>query len=96
MTTVKATDASNRFGQLLDTARLEPVTIEKQGRAVAVMLSVEEYRRMQEELAGLKSRLENDAGWEGFVASLYGCLSEDPIERAPQPALEEREALPVS
>jgi len=31
---VGATEASNRFGQLLDMARSEPVTIEKKGGAV--------------------------------------------------------------
>ncbi len=53
METITATEASNRFGQLLDTARLEPVTIEKQGRGVAVMLSSEEYQRMEHELGQL-------------------------------------------
>jgi prevent-host-death family protein len=32
---------------LIDTARAEPVTIEKHGRPVAVMLSVEEYERLK-------------------------------------------------
>ncbi len=49
-TTIRATDASNRFGQLLDMARSEPVTIEKKGRPVAVVLAIEEYQRMESEL----------------------------------------------
>jgi prevent-host-death family protein len=40
---VSAHDAKARFGQLLDTARREPVVIERHGRAVAVVLSKEEY-----------------------------------------------------
>ena len=56
MEKIAATDASNRFGQLLDMARAEPVTIEKQGREVAVMLAVEEYRRMEAELEGNAKR----------------------------------------
>jgi len=54
MTKMSANDAKARFGELLDTARREAVTIEKHGRPVAVMLSIEDY----EELAALKlSRL---------------------------------------
>ena len=47
MKTMAAGKAKNGFGLLIDTARAEPVTIEKHGRAVAVMLSVEEYERLK-------------------------------------------------
>ncbi len=47
MKTLAAKDAKNRFGELLDAARAEPVSIEKHGRAVAVVLSVEEYERLE-------------------------------------------------
>jgi prevent-host-death family protein len=54
VTKISANDAKARFGELLDTARREAVTIEKHGRPVAVVLSIEDY----EELAALKlSRL---------------------------------------
>ncbi len=46
MKSLTASEAKNRFGMLLDWARQEPVLIEKQGRQVAVMLSVEEYQRL--------------------------------------------------
>ena len=42
-----AKDAKNGFGRLLDTARAEPVTVEKHGRPVVVVLSVEEYERLK-------------------------------------------------
>jgi prevent-host-death family protein len=45
---VSAHDAKARFGQLLDTARREPVAIERDGRAVAVVLSKEEYDELNE------------------------------------------------
>jgi prevent-host-death family protein len=48
MRTFTAADAKNRFGELLDTARREPVRIEKHGRAVAVMVSEEDYALLQE------------------------------------------------
>jgi len=47
MRTITAIDAKNRFGQLLETAQREPVTVTKQGRPAAVMLSVEDYERMR-------------------------------------------------
>ena len=43
MHSVSAHDAKTRFGQLLDTARREPVVIERHGRAVAVVLSKEDF-----------------------------------------------------
>ena len=43
MRSISAHDAKARFGQLLDAARLEPVTIKKHGRAVAVVMSKEEF-----------------------------------------------------
>jgi len=46
MKNMSAKDAKNEFGLLLDTARAEPVTIEKHGRPVAVVVSVEEYERL--------------------------------------------------
>ncbi|HMA73058.1 MAG TPA: type II toxin-antitoxin system prevent-host-death family antitoxin [Xanthobacteraceae bacterium] len=35
----------NGFERLLDTARAEPVVIEKHGRAVIVVMAIEEYER---------------------------------------------------
>jgi prevent-host-death family protein len=48
MQSVSAHVAKARFGQLLDTARREPVVIERDGRAVAVVLSKEEYDELNE------------------------------------------------
>ena len=47
MTKVSASDAKTRFGALLDQAQVEPVTIEKQGRPVAVMVSFQTYTEQQ-------------------------------------------------
>ncbi|MEP7241356.1 MAG: type II toxin-antitoxin system Phd/YefM family antitoxin [Devosia sp.] len=41
-----ATDAKNRFGELLEAARKEPVHVQKNGRDVAVVISPEEYARL--------------------------------------------------
>ena len=40
MTSMTANAAKTRFGELLDTAQREPVTIEKHGRPVAVLVSM--------------------------------------------------------
>ena len=46
MKSMSATDAKNAFGLLLDTARGSAVSIEKHGRALVVVLSVEKYKRL--------------------------------------------------
>jgi antitoxin Phd len=43
-----ANDAKNQFGRLLDQSRAEPVLVVKHGRPVAVVLSYEEYERVEE------------------------------------------------
>lgn len=48
MTTIAAREAKMRFGELLDTAQREPVTIAKHGRRVAVVLSASEYDALVE------------------------------------------------
>ena len=47
MRTVNAKEAKYNFGQLIDTARAEPVTVVKYGRPVVVVLAVEEYERLK-------------------------------------------------
>ena len=47
MQTLSARDAKYNFGRLIDTARAEPVTVEKHGRPVVVVLAVEEYQRLK-------------------------------------------------
>jgi antitoxin Phd len=54
--TVAATDAKNRFGELLDMARMEPVFVQKNGRTVAVVVSPDEYRRLVERAGTSKVR----------------------------------------
>jgi prevent-host-death family protein len=52
MKCMSAKDAKNSFGLLLDRARSEPVTIEKHGRAVVVVVSIEEFERLQTKRVG--------------------------------------------
>ena len=46
MAVVTATEAKNKFGQVLEMAQAEPVTIQKNGRDVAVVLSAEQYETL--------------------------------------------------
>jgi prevent-host-death family protein len=59
MKIMSAKEAKNGFGRLIDTARAEPVTVEKHGRGVVVVLSVEEYERLQEVKASIAAPVGN-------------------------------------
>ncbi|MEX2647823.1 MAG: type II toxin-antitoxin system Phd/YefM family antitoxin [Alphaproteobacteria bacterium] len=48
MKSVTALEAKTRFGALLDSAQRGPVTIEKHGRPVAVVVSAEDYKEIEE------------------------------------------------
>jgi prevent-host-death family protein len=50
---ISASDAQKRFGELVDMALREPVMVQRHGRDVVTMISVEEYRRLR--------RLERDS-----------------------------------
>jgi len=52
---IAAKEAKEHFGKLMDTVQREPVTIEKHGRAVAVVISQTEYDLMK--LERLQARL---------------------------------------
>jgi prevent-host-death family protein len=54
---ISARDAKNNFGRLIDDARAAPVAVDKHGRAVVVVLAVEEYERLvAAEVTGNKKR----------------------------------------
>jgi prevent-host-death family protein len=46
MAEMTATDAKNRFGDLLELARTEPVAIQKNGRVAAYVISPEQFQRL--------------------------------------------------
>lgn len=47
MKTFTALEAKNRFGQVMEAAQREPVTVTRQGRPSVVIVSAEEYERRQ-------------------------------------------------
>ncbi len=46
MKKINATQVKNQFGQLLDEAQIEPVAIQKNGRDIAVVISMTEYQSL--------------------------------------------------
>ena len=72
-----ASDAKSRFGQVLDDAKVGPVRIRKNGRDVAVVMSVEAYRALTEQGAGPSSavRALHEKSAERW-ATVYKALAE--------------------
>ncbi|MGB7450931.1 MAG: type II toxin-antitoxin system prevent-host-death family antitoxin [Lysobacterales bacterium] len=59
MKTVAAKDAKNRFGQLIDDAQRQPVTVEKNGRPFVVVQSFEDFQMAQQlQMSSLRSAIE--------------------------------------
>ena len=81
MRTISAIDAKNRFGQLLDAAQREPVTVTKKGRPAAVMLSVEDYERIRgaarRRLLGTIEQTQQDAAAAGMTEDVLDQLLTD-------------------
>ena len=48
METLTATDVKNRFGDYLLKVQQEPIAIEKNGKPVAVTISMKEYKLLEE------------------------------------------------
>jgi prevent-host-death family protein len=64
---IAAREAKNEFGRLLDNAQREPITIEKKGRPVAVVLSIPEYERLEQMEDYYWAKLADEAEKEGFL-----------------------------
>ena len=61
MQTLAAKDAKYGFGRLIDLARAEPVTIAKHGRPGVVVMAVEEYERLKEVEARMRTERSDQA-----------------------------------
>jgi prevent-host-death family protein len=65
MKTMSAREAKNGFGLLIDTARAEPVLIEKHGRGVVVVISLEQFERLSLRAGSGGSAPEHSSGAKG-------------------------------
>ena len=78
MSKISATEAKNRFGELLEMARKEPVQVQKNGRTVGVMISPEQYEKLVESSVATKVRPVVDELLEKSIQrrrSLYEALA---------------------
>jgi len=66
MRTVTSVEAQNRFGELLDNAQREPVTITRRGRPVAFVLSPADMRELMDIR---QTREKNVADFQAFFAA---------------------------
>jgi prevent-host-death family protein len=81
MHTIPATEAKNRFGELLETVSHEPVEIARNGRVVAVMLSAQAYTDMERRI--LDSERPTDfSGLDTWRNSLPRRKSSKPVDEA--------------
>ncbi len=67
MRSMSAKEAKDGFGTLLDAAQREPVTITKKGRAVAVVLSKEDFERFEAMEDAYWGNLAEEARKEGYI-----------------------------
>ena len=78
---ISATDAKQTFSVLLEKAQREPVTITKQARDVAIMLSLSEYERLTrlnlEEFQKFRKDLARKAKERGLTPSVLTTLLKD-------------------
>lgn len=65
--TMSASDAKNKFGELLELTRKNPVKIERNGRPVAVVISHEEFERMEAMEDAWWAKQAEEASKEGFL-----------------------------
>ena len=76
MKEIAAKDAKNRFGHLLDAAQSAPVRVTRNGRAVGVMMSMQQYERLR------------GAAWERLTATMDALGAEAAAKGLTQAGLE--------
>jgi prevent-host-death family protein len=57
MKTVTSVEAQNHFGELLDKAQREPISITRRGRPVAYIVSDEVYRALSGAVVGVSEKM---------------------------------------
>ena len=58
MRSFTAAEAKNRFGELVDAARIEPVAVTKYDRPFVIVLGVDEYEKLKQQ-KDQKDKLDN-------------------------------------
>ncbi len=68
-----ATEVKTRFGEFMDKAQKEPVTVEKTGRSYAVLIGYDEYQRLvalEDAYWGARAREAEKSGYVGTEESM--------------------------
>ena len=85
MITVTSVEAQNRFGQLLDMAQREPVTVTRHGRPAAFIVSPQDMEELLDVRVRRSKAVEELEAWSARAATLTAPaareLSEDEINR---------------
>lgn len=68
MTTITSKDAQNKFGQLIETAQREAVTITRRDRRVAVVVSSERYDQLEALEDAIWAARAREAAKNGFAS----------------------------
>jgi len=80
MKTLGAREAKENFGTLIDTVQREPVTILKNGRPSAVVVSTEDYARMggsRQRILDLQKQIAEQAEANGLTADILAAILDD-------------------
>ena len=81
MREIAAREAKNRFGQLIEASQRAPVTLTRHGRAVSVVMSVEQYDRLRgaawERLMETMDALAKEAAANGMTEEILKELLAD-------------------
>lgn len=72
MLTLKATDARANFSKLIQDVQNEPIAIKKHGKCVAIVLTAEEYSKVQKLEDEYWAILAQKAHDEGYVGEEVG------------------------
>jgi prevent-host-death family protein len=67
MLIASSTEVKNRFGEFMDKAQKEPITVEKTGKPYAVLMSIEDFRRLQAIEDAYWGRLGDEGIASGFL-----------------------------
>lgn len=85
MTTVTSVEAQNRFGQLLDMARREPVTVTRHGRPAAFIVSPQDMEELLDARVRRSKAVQALEAWSARASaqatSAAAELSDDDINR---------------
>ena len=85
MISVTSVDAQNRFGQLLDMARREPVSVTRHGRPAAFIVSPQDMEELLDVRVRRSRAVEALEGWSARASTVAPAaaaeLSDDDVNR---------------